>query len=319
MTFIRKTRWRLWGVLCGLVVFCCGTALAESLPGKNTGQGRFIDAHVHFHACKAGELDKAAEWMKSNNVQRVVNYPLAQSRPKNDSERKQMLENYAKYTGSIGRACVIFPEEVNSVEEAVKLLTMEKQDGAVCFGEHYGENLKFDDPKNLLLYEACGKAGLPVMFHYNDKHRNMDEKGMPGLENVLKLNPDCIIIAHGDWWRSILEGSCDRVLKTYPNLYADISCTVGRSPIGRDKKLAREFFVSHADKLLFGTDSGWWSLGNKPAAPEFALIDELDLPADVEDKICRKNAERLFWGGKATNTISTGIRVESGSHDADKQ
>ena len=141
--------------------------------------------------------------------------------------------------------------------------------------------------------------GLPVMFHFNDKTRNMDEKGMPRLQNVLKLYPNCILIAHGDWWRSITDGSCGRLLETYPNLYADISCTVGRSPIGRDKQMAREFFIRHADKLLFGTDSGWWSLGkDKKPAPEFALIDELKLPPEVEEKICRGNAERLFWTPK---------------------
>jgi len=286
-------------LLAAVPGFIPGAAEEVTLPQENAGQGRFIDAHVHFHACKAGDLDKAAEWMKSNNVQRIMNYPLAQSRPRNDVERKQMLENYAKHKGRIARACVIFPDEVNSVEEAVKLLTLEKQDGAVCFGEHYGENLKFDDPKNLRLYEACARVGLPVMFHYNDKTRNVDEKGMPRLENVLKLYPKCILIAHGDWWRSISEGSCDRLLKTYPNMYADISCTVGRSPIGRDRKLAKEFFIRHADRLLFGTDSGWWSFReNTASAKEFSLIDELDLPKDVEDKICRKNAERLFWDGQ---------------------
>ncbi len=262
-------------------------------------KGRFIDAHVHFQACKVGELDKADEWMKSNNVQRIVNYPLSQSRPRNDVERKQMLANYGKYKGRIARGCVIFPDEVNSVEEALKLLAMEKQDGAVVFGEHYGENLKFDDPKILRLYEACSKVGLPVMFHYNDRSRNIDEKGMPRLEHVLKLYPNCLLIAHGDWWRSLPDGSCDRLLQTYANLYADISCTVNRTVVGRDKERARAFFVRHADKLLFGTDSGWWSLGkDKKPAPEFALIDELDLPADVVDKICRSNAERLFWSGK---------------------
>lgn len=272
-------------------------------PNPATVSGRFIDAHVHFQACKAGELEKAAAWMKSNNVQRIINYPLAQSRPKNDAERKQMLENYAKYKGSIARGCVIFPEEVNSVEEAVKILTQEKQDGDVVFGEHYGENLKFDDPKNLRLYEACAKVGMPIMFHYSDRARNMDEKGMPRLENVLKLYPNCTIIAHGDWWRSLSEGSCGRLLETYPNLYADISCTVGRAGMGRDKERTRTFFIRHADKLLFGTDSGWWSFGKAPA-PEFVLIDELKLPKEVEEKICRQNAERLFWnvGSKPPST-----------------
>ena len=53
----------------------------------------------------------------------------------------------------------------------------------------------------------------------------------------------------------------------------------------------------NADKLLFGTDSGWWSIGKKPA-PEFALIDELKLPKEVEDKICQGNAAKLFWQDK---------------------
>ena len=291
----------------------CDAAEETAQLRESAGQGRFIDAHVHFSACKAGDLDRAAEWMKSNNVQRVINYPLPQTRPKNDAERKQMLENYAKYKGRIARACVIFPEEVNSVEEAVKLLEKEKQDGAVCFGEHYGVNmklgvnLKFDDPQNLRLYEACTKVGLPLMFHMD--RRNPDEKGLPRLENVLKLYPACTIIAHSDWWKHLPDGSCERLLKTYTNLYADISCTTGRSIIGQDKKFAKEFFIRNADKLLFGSDSGYWSL-RATGGGEFALIDELSLPADVEDKICRKNAERLFWGGKAADSNLPGEQLK---------
>jgi len=298
-------KWACASVLLAAVTgLSCCAAEDTALSRENTGQGRFVDMHVHFQACKAGDLDKVAEWMKSNNVQRIMNYPLAQSRPRNDVERKQMLENYAKYKGRIARACVIFPDEVSSVEEAVKLLTMEKQDGAVAFGEHYGVDLKFDDPKNLRLYEACAKVGLPVMFHL-DKNKNLDEKGLPRLENVLRTYPNCIIIAHSDWWKNLSDGTCDRLLKTYPNSYADISCTVGRSVIGRDKKFAKEFFIRNADKLLFGTDSGWWSFGKSPA-PEFTLMDELGLPPEVADKICRGNAERMFWGGKAGNSTPPG-------------
>ena len=97
----------LLAAAAGLI--CCAAGEAAP-PRQNADQGRFMDAHVHFHDCKAGDLDRAAEWMKSNNVQRVLNYPLAQSRPRNDGERRQMLENYAKHKGRIARACVIFPE-----------------------------------------------------------------------------------------------------------------------------------------------------------------------------------------------------------------
>ena len=273
----------------------------------NAQEGRFIDAHVHFHDRNAGDLDKVAEWMKANKVQRVLNHPLIQSRARDGKERAQQTENYKAYKGRMARFCIVYSDEVNSVDEAVAILNREKQAGAVGFGEHYGslfkpqpgaKSLFIDDPKSLVLFAACEKVGLPVMFHM-DRGSNLDEKGFTHLQNVLKTYPKCIFIAHSDWWRSITEGFCGRLLETYPNLYADISCTVGRSPIGKDKAMAREFFIRHADKLLFGTDSGWWSLGkDKKQAGEFALIDELKLPKEVEDKICRGNAERLFWSNK---------------------
>jgi predicted TIM-barrel fold metal-dependent hydrolase len=126
-----------------------------------------------------------------------------------------------------------------------------------------------------------------------DAHVHFHDRNAGDLDKVAEW------MKANNWWRSITDGSCGRLLETNPNLYADISCTVGRSPIGKDKPMAREFFIRHADKLLFGTDSGWWSLGkDKKQAGEFALIDELKLPKEVEDKICRGNAERLFWSKK---------------------
>ena len=295
----RTKRLQFAGLIAALLVVTAMSGLAggPAKPGDGPGAepGRFVDAHVHFHDCKAGDLDKVAEWMKASNVRRVINHPLAQSRPRDEAERRQMLANYADYKGRIDRFCVIFPDEVDSVEAAVRILTREKREGAIGFGEHYGVNLNFDDPKNLRLYAACSEVGLPVMFHM-DQNKNRDEKGLPRLENVLKLYPHCVLIAHSTgWWKHLGDGTCDRLLQKYPNLYADISVTAGRSAIGHDKAFARAFFIRNADKLLFGTDSGWWSLGEgkKPAA-EFSLVDDLKLPKEVEDKICRENAERLF-------------------------
>lgn len=299
-THPRRLQAAYWGLVAIVVVvgaatmICMAESPDRSPANTNAAAGRFIDAHVHFHDRGAGDLEKVAAWMQAQNVQRVINHPLAQSRPRNDAERQQMLANYAKFKGRIDRFCIVFPDEVGSVEEAVKLLAREKQDGAIGFGEHYGVNLNFDDPKNMRLYEACEKVGLPVMFHM-DQNKNLDEKGLPRLENVLKTYPKCILIAHSDWWRHITDGTCGRLLEKHPNLYADISCTVKRSAIGRDKTMTREFFIKHADKLLFGTDSGWWSLGkDKPPMPEFSLITELGLPKEVEDKICRLNLQKLF-------------------------
>lgn len=188
-----------------------GLAAADQpIPGDRPGTGRFIDTHVHFQDRKAGDLDKVAAWMKSNHVRRCINHPLAQSRVRNEGERQQMLANYAKFQGRIDRFCIIFPDEINSVEEAVKLLAREKQDGAIGFGEHYGVKLNFDDPRNLRLYEACAVVGLPVLFHM-DQTKNLDEKGLPRLEHVLKTYPQLIMIAHSDWWKHLADGTCDRL------------------------------------------------------------------------------------------------------------
>jgi len=311
-TAIRRRVARRCGRATAILAAVAGLGLcaADEPPAPREQPGaageRFIDTHVHFQDCRPGDLDQVAGWMKSNQVQRCINHPLQQSRAKNDAERQQRLANYAPYQGRIARFCIIYPAEAGSVEEAVKRLAREKRDGAVGFGEHYGENLKFDDPKNLRLYAACAQVGLPVMFHM-DRNKNLDDPGLPRLQHVLKAYPQLILIAHSGWWKHLSDGTCDRLLQAYPNLYADLSCTVGRSRIGKDKALARAFFIRHADKLLFGTDSGWWSLGKQPA-PEFSLIAELQLPQEVEDKICRRNAERLFWGGKSRNAAPPDAR-----------
>lgn len=265
----------------------------EREPESPSPPGRFIDIHVHFHSVKPDALDPVAAWMKANDIRSVINLPLPQSLPKSDEERRQMLKNHAKYRGVIERFCIIEPDDVQSVEEAVAILEREKADGAIGFGEHYGRGLRFDDPKNMRLYAACAKVGLPVLFHI-DQNKNMDDDRLGGLENVLKANPDCVLIAHAYFWRRYGNGSCERLLQKYPNFYAELSATAERSPVFRgDLSKGRDFVIRNADKLLFGSDAGWWT-ARMGMPPEFKLIDRLKLPPDVEDKLLRRNAEKLF-------------------------
>jgi predicted TIM-barrel fold metal-dependent hydrolase len=206
-----------------------------------------------------------------------------------------MLANFAKYKGKVDRFCLIEPGEVQTVAEAVAILEKEKAAGAIGMGEHYGRGLMFDDPKNLLLFEACEKVGLPVHFHI-DNNKNMDEKGLPRLERVLKMYPKCKLIAHAQFWLHLPDGTCDRLLQTYPNLYAEPSGLRMAAVLNRDRKYTREFLIRNADKILFGTDAGWWSFGGGPGNREiqFQLFEELDLPVEVKEKIYHKNAEKLF-------------------------
>jgi uncharacterized protein len=285
--------------------FCLGvsSAAAASLGGLRAwGDDEvrpptdiaFIDVHVHAFAVRETGLDDVVRWMDRCHVERCIVSPLSHkgSRETNEEERAALLANFAKHAGRIDRMCIIEPGEVDSVEAAVTILEREKRDGAVAFGEHYGNGLMFDDPQNLRLYEACEKVGLPVMFHI-DQHRNKVERGMERVEVVLRAHPRCTLIAHAYWWRQLEEA--DRQLQRFPNLYADTSGHVVPDVLGRDRAFAREFCIRNQDKLLFGTDEGWWSFGKDPSPfQHYTFFESLDLPDEVRRKIYRGNAERLF-------------------------
>jgi len=85
-------------------------------------------------------------------------------------------------------------------------------------------------------------------------------------------------------------GAIDRLMDKYSNLYGDISAGSGANAIQRDATFGREFVIRRADRLLFGTDY----LADGQQVPQFDLIESLDLPNDVLEKICRVNARRLL-------------------------
>jgi predicted TIM-barrel fold metal-dependent hydrolase len=255
----------------------------------------FIDPHVHAHAVKPDGLDLVAKWMEERQIERCIVSPLNHqgSRPRNEEEYQAMLANFAKYKGRIDRMCIIEPQEVETVEQAVTLLKREKADGAIAFGEHYGVGLMFDDPQNLRLYEACQQVGLPVMFHI-DQNKNMVEPGMQRVDRVLRMFPRCILIAHAYWWRQLKDA--DRQLQEHPNLYADMSGVVVPALLLRDRDFARDFLIRNQDKVLWATDEGWWSFTNpgRQMKNHYTLLEDLQLPEEVRRKIARGNAEKLF-------------------------
>lgn len=271
-------------------------ALADSAP-KPPSDIKFIDPHVHAMSVTPIGLRAVAKWMEERNVERCIVSPLNHkgSRPQTEEERATMLDNFLPHKGKIDRMTIIDPGEVPTVDEAVKILKREIADGAIAFGEHYGKDLMFDDPKNLMLYEACEKVGLPVMFHI-DQNKNMVEPGMARVDRVLKMFPKCKIVAHAYWWRQLENGTCDRQLQEHPNLYADMSGTVVVQVLNRDRKYAREFLIRNQDKILWATDEGWWSFGSptRQMNQHYTFFEELDLPAEVRHKIYRGNADKVY-------------------------
>jgi predicted TIM-barrel fold metal-dependent hydrolase len=285
-----------------------GTAISEAMRALQhnvaekekspTSNPNYFDVHIHAFANKEGGLEPLIAWMNRNKVHHCIVSPLDASRATTDEQRRIMLKNYEKYGDRIKRFCLINPEEVSTMDEALAILEKEKTAGAVGMGEHYGRNMMFDDPANMRLYAACEKAGLPVLFHI-DQNKNMDEAGLPRVERVLKTFPNCILIAHAYWWLHLPDGTCDRLLQTYPNLYADFSGLRVAAMLNRDREYTREFLTRHAGQILFGSDAGWWSFSeDKERELQFDLLEAIDLPDDVRNKIYRENARRLFLNQK---------------------
>jgi predicted TIM-barrel fold metal-dependent hydrolase len=305
---------------CASMAGLTGPKLArgESQPSAKADKayppGRYVDVHTHlgqtWNTTEGLTADTLLAWMDTNDVAQAVVLPLvspeAASYPLTSDF---VLAETKRHRDRLIPFCCIDPRTSYSSghEGLVAMLKRWIDAGARGFGEHKA-GVKFDDPRNMALYAACGELKLPVLFHI-DEQRNMDAPGLPGLEKAIREHPQTVFIGHGPgWWASISRdvkqaelggypkgpvapgGALDTLLDKYPNLYGDLSAGSGAGAITRDPKFGREFLVRRADRLMFGTD--FLSPGQE--VPQLALYRQLDLPADVQAKIFRDNARRVL-------------------------
>jgi hypothetical protein len=65
----------------------------------------------------------------------------------------------------------------------------------------------------------------------------------------------------------------------------------GANSISRDLEFGRAFLIRRQDRIMFGTDF----LAPGQHVPQFELFEQqLDLPADVREKVYRRNARKLL-------------------------
>ena len=193
-----------------------------------------------------------------------------------------------------------------------------KEMGCVGIGE-ITANIALDDPRVINLFHQCGQFDLPVLFHCTGPGRGVyglfDEVGAPRLERLLKEVPDTIVVGHAPgFWAEIdgditaeskfiyptgpvkKEGRLSFLMRTYPNLYADISASSGYTAISRDKSFGVRFLTEFQDRILFGTDVCIADAeGRMPHLAYLrSLLDENLITADVFAKITGGNALRVL-------------------------
>lgn len=144
-----------------------------------------------------------------------------------------------------------------------------------------GQRIAINDPRLALVWEACGKNGIPVLIHsgepssfwdpkdkYNERWLELRQKPgrfrdpatNPSFEEVLaeqhaifEKHPNTLFInAHLGWMGNDLD-SLGAHLDRYPNVYTEIGAVLAE--LGRQPQRARQFFIDYQDRILFGKDS----------------------------------------------------------------
>jgi len=190
--------------------------------------------------------------------------------------------------------------------------------GYVGIGE-ISANLLYDDPRVVNLFHQCGEWQFPVTIHATGfaegQYGLIDEPGSPHLLNLVQQSPDTIIIGHGPgFWAQISadvspadllgypkgpvrgEGMIPKLLRDFPNLYADISAGSGYNALTRDPDYGIRFLNEFQDKLIFGTDVCF--ADEEGRMPHLNYLKERlasgDISQEVFDKITYRNALKVL-------------------------
>ncbi len=184
----------------------------------------------------------------------------------------------------------------------------------------YGElkcRTRYDNPDAIITFRYCGELGLPVLFHlqmFPTVFEQADKSpldwptwyggDMTVVDNMCRLCPKTKFIGHGPgfWWE--ISGDADTITEGYPkgkikpggrliklldeydNLYCDLSAGSGANALERDLEHAREFVIKYQDRVMFGRDYF--------DRRQLDVLEKLDLPTDVMEKILYKNAEKIL-------------------------
>ena len=151
---------------------------------------------------------------------------------------------------------------------------------SVC--DQNDELVKVDDKRLKPIWATAAELKLPVMIHVADPaaffepldetNERWEELGanpawhfpspdyppfseiMEQFGNLIRHNPHTIILgAHVGCYAENL-GWVAHLIEDCPNFYVDISARIGE--LGRQPYTARQFFIDHCDRILFGSDFG---------------------------------------------------------------
>ena len=289
----------------------------------------FIDDHLHTVRIKSLPRNKEGDnyaspeeliiIMDKTGVDKGILLPGAS--PECSSQRstvEDILEVCEKYPNRFIPFCNIDPRaETNSPDaDLSRQLLFYKEKGCKGVGEICA-NLYFDEPLVQNLFKHCQKCQMPVLFHIGRQKGNsyglIDDLHLPRLEKCLKKFPELIFIGHSQpFWAEISKdvttenragypsgkvikgGTVPMFLRTYPNLYGDLSAGSGYNAITRNPEFGYKFLEEFQDKLFFGTDTCSPKDNHRHAEFLRNALKEKNISRQAFEKISWQNANRIL-------------------------
>lgn len=287
----------------------------------------FLDLHTHVYKypyptpsgfdlfCTPEEvLHRHAEI----GVDRAVLLPVVSSEMYMPQSMGEIIELCNQSEGRWLPFCNIDPRIYSNSSDADVgfLIDFYKKQGCLGMGE-FMPNLPWLDPRVQNLLHHTEAAGLPLLFDITGRENRSygiyDDMGLVQLETCLQKFPNLIFIGHGPaFWSEIgtlrkpedrygyphypidAEGRVPELLRTYPNLWFDLSAGSGYTAMMRSPEYTVKFLNEFADRAMFGTDICYASQKIKIGELLNGLRETGKLSDSVFEGIAHANAERLL-------------------------
>ena len=250
----------------------------------------FIDVHNHQFDMPLKDLSKLIEEMDSMNMAYMVNLSGFRG-----IYLKKSLENINNnFPNRFGLFLNIDFEKIdeqNFAKNNIELIKEAVSNGVIGLKvykslgltdkDKNNNRIKVNDERLDPIWSVCGDLNIPVLIHsadpssfwkpknkFNERWlelrqkpgRYRDPKSNASFEEILseqhamfKKHPNTTFInAHMGWMANDLDRLSSH-LDNNPNVVTEIGAILAE--LGRQPKRAREFFVEHQDRILFGKDA----------------------------------------------------------------
>jgi predicted TIM-barrel fold metal-dependent hydrolase len=306
----------------------------------------FIDVHNHQYGLTPEKVDKLVADMDGINLRIMVNLSggYGERLKENVAILKSRYKDRFAVFANMDFSGIDDPDYSQKVANQLEEDLRNGAQGLKIF-KNFGMDLKdtkgqrihVDDPRFEKVWEVCAKWKVPVLIHTGEPwsffqpidrlnerwlelkqfpQRARPPERYPSWETLMgeqhhlfASHPKTIFInAHLGWLGGNL-GELGRLMDQMPNMYTEIGAVLAE--LGRQPRFAREWFIKHQDRVLFGKDiwepteyhyyfrvletaDEYFDYYRKRHA--FWKMYGLDLPDEVLKKLYYKNALRIIPG-----------------------